>query len=221
MTAKKKNAPRNDVSFPIVIPVAIMPAGSQQYITAPRNVEPYEPDGLWRTVKRAANDFADATEAGVVGFSSGLTLGNFDEGMGAATAMVTLNPDNYRLGRNATRLMQQDLQQRHPAIYGISEFAGAAMSPTGSLTKLVTPSKIANATVDTLLASAGYAENWKDFFENLPVEAIANIAGLHAEKLPWGRAFGIPFMKYGRKPFKELINYGADKAKNWYYDDDE
>ncbi len=173
-----------------------------------------ESGSAWNTIKRAAENFADATEAGAVGYTSGLTLGNFDEGMGAATAIVTLNPDNYKLGRDATRQLQNDLQQRHPYIYGGAEFVGAMRSPTDYLTKLVTPSKIVGAAVNTIFASAGYAENWKDFGENLIANGIANTAGLKLEKLPWNKGAG----KWIKRPVKQGLNYLADKTKNWYYD---
>ena len=194
-----------------------MPAGTQQQITMPRNQFQQESGGVWNTIKRTAENFADATEAGTVGYTSGLTLGNFDEGMGAATALVTGNSDHYRLGRDATRQLQNDLQQRHPYIYEGAEFVGAMASPTDYLTKFVTPSKIADATVSTLAASAGYAKNWKDFGENLIANGVANTAGLIFDQLSRSKGVG----RLIRKPVKQLLNYSTDKAKNWYYDGDD
>ena len=62
-------------------------------------------------------------------FSTGITLGNFDEVMGGATAALTGNPDNYSMGRDAVRQLQKEHSQRHPYIYGGAEFVGAMMAP--------------------------------------------------------------------------------------------
>ena len=86
------------LTMPVDTQQLTMPAGTQQQITMPRNQFQQESGGVWNTIKRTAENFADATEAGTVGYTSGLTLGNFDEGMGAATALVTGNSDHYRLG---------------------------------------------------------------------------------------------------------------------------
>ena len=205
------------LTMPVDTQQLTMPAGTQQQITMPRNQFQQESGGVWNTIKRTAENFADATEAGTVGYTSGLTLGNFDEGMGAATALVTGNSDHYRLGRDATRQLQNDLQQRHPYIYEGAEFVGAMASPTDYLTKFVTPSKIADATVSTLAASAGYAKNWKDFGENLIANGVANTAGLIFDQLSRSKGVG----RLIRKPVKQLLNYSTDKAKNWYYDGDD
>ncbi len=43
---------------------------------------------VWENIKKWGNSFAKATEAGSVRFTSGLTLGNFDEGAGLLTASL-------------------------------------------------------------------------------------------------------------------------------------
>lgn len=179
----------------------------------------------WDRVKNAANNFAGGTEAFSVGYATGATLGNFDEGMGTATAVVTLNPNNYALGRDATRQLQNDLQQQHPIAYGAGEFTGAMTTPLHLVKDTTFANKALNAATDTLNASAGYAENWDDFGTNLAVNGIANNIGLQVEQLPMWRAAGSTlgkfFAKNGLKTVKQSINSFADKMKNIYYNDDE
>lgn len=85
--------------------------------------------------------------------------------------------------------------------------------------------KALNAATDTLNASAGYAENWDDFWTNLAVNGAANNIGLQVEQLPMWRAAGSTlgkfFAKNGLKTVKQGINSFADKMKNMYYNDDE
>lgn len=179
----------------------------------------------WDRVKNAANNFAGGTEAFSVGYATGATLGNFDEGMETATAVVTLNPNNYALGRDATRQLQNDLQQQHPIAYGAGEFTGAMTTPLHLVKDTTFANKALNAATDTLNASAGYAENWNDFGTNLAVNGIANNIGLQVEQLPMWRAAGSTlgkfFAKNGLKTVKQGINSFADKMKNIYYNDDE
>ncbi|MBQ9035069.1 MAG: hypothetical protein IJ099_03785 [Alphaproteobacteria bacterium] len=145
-------------------------------------------------------------------------MNNFnDEGMGVATAAVTLNSDNYGMGRDATRQLQKDLQQRHPLVYGTSEFIGAMTTPLHLVKDATFANKAFNAATDTLNASAGYAENWNDFGTNMLVNGIANAAGLQTEYLPIFRAAGRPLVQWGKKAFKQGINFSADKAKDMYY----
>jgi len=148
---------------------------------------------------------------------------NFDEAMGTATAAVTGNPNNYTLGRDATRQLQNNLQKQHPYVYGGAEFAGAMTTPMHLVKDTTFANKAVNAFTDTLNASAGYAQNWKDFGTNLAVNGIANSAGLSFDKVPLGRASARPFMQLGKKIFKQGINSSADKIKNTFYnkDDDE
>ena len=146
-----------------------------------------------------ANNFADATEAATVGYATGATLGNFDEAMGAATAAVTLNPDNYTMGRDAVRKLQNDLSHRHPWAYGVGEFTGAMTTPM-HLTKDTTfANKALNAFTDTISASVGYANDWNDFATNLAVNGATNWLGLKAEQLPIFRASARPLMQLGKK----------------------
>ena len=81
--------------------------------------------------------------------------------------------------------------------------------------------KALNAVTDTLNASAGYAENWKDFGNNLVVNGIANTAGLIADKISLGRAAGRPLVQWGKKFFKQGLNSSADKLKNTFYNDED
>lgn len=72
-----------------------------------------------------------------------------------------------------------------------------------------------------LNASAGYAENWDDFWTNLAVNGAANMIGLQVEQLlVWrvaGSTLGKFFAKNGLKTVKQGINSFADKMKNMYY----
>ena len=205
-----------------------MPAGSEQQITMPSyelQQQLQQPQtSAWDKVKNAANNFAGGTEAFSVGYATGATLGNFDEGMGAATAAVTFNPNNYTMGRDATRQLQNDLQQQHPIAYGVGEFAGAMTTPMHLAKGDNFKQKAFNAFTDTINASAGYAENWNDFGTNLAVNGIANIAGLTLDKIPITRAVGNTTAKLltnGRKVVKQGINSFGDKLKKMYYKDDE
>ena len=204
-------------------PIPVATAVSQQPVQ--NSVQSQPNTSAWDRVKNAANNFAGGTEAFSVGYATGATLGNFDEGMGTATAVVTLNPNNYALGRDATRQLQNDLQQQHPIAYGAGEFTGAMTTPLHLVKDTTFANKALNAATDTLNASAGYAENWDDFGTNLAVNGIANNIGLQVEQLPMWRAAGSTlgkfFAKNGLKTVKQGINSFADKMKNIYYNDDE
>ena len=63
--------------------------------------------------------------------------------------------------------MKNDLRERHPYIYGGAEFIGAMTSPMHLFKDTTKVNKALNAAADTLNASAGYAENWNDFGNNL------------------------------------------------------
>ena len=200
-----------------------MPAGTQQQITMPSYElqQKMQQPSTWDKVKNAANNFAGGTEAFSVGYATGATLGNFDEEMGAATAAVTLNPNNYSMGRDAIRQLQNDLQQQHPWAYGVGEFTGAMTTPMHLVKGDNFKQKAFNAFTDTLNASAGYAENWNDFGTNLAVNGIANAAGLPIDVIPFTRAAGRPLVQFGKKFIKQGINSSADKMKNMYYKEDE
>ena len=178
-------------------------------------------NSTWDTLKNAANNFAGGTEAFSVGYATGASLGNFDEGMGLATAALTGNSDNYTMGRDAVRQLQNNLQQQHPWAYGVGEFAGAMQTPMHLAKDTTSGYRAFNAATDTLNASAGYAENWNDFATNLAVNGIANNVGLKFEQLPIFRASGRPLVQWGKKVFKQGINSSADKMKNTYYNNDE
>ena len=198
-----------------------MPAGSEYYITTPKPQEP----SSWDKIKDWAENTGDAMQAGAVGYATGATLGNFDEGIGAATSAVTGNPDNYNMGRDATRQLQNELQQRYPYIYGGAEFVGAMTTPMHLAKGENFKQKAFNALTDTLNASAGYAENWNDFLTNLAVNGIANNVGLTVDKIPYLRAVGSTAGKFVAKNspkfIKQGINSSADKLKNMYYKEDE
>ena len=194
-----------------------MPVESQYQITMPSPQEP----STWDKFKNWAENTGDAMQAASVGYATGASLGNFDEAMGTATAAVTGNPDNYIMGRDAVRQLQNDLQQRHPYIYGGAEFVGAMQTPMHLFKDTTFANKARNAITDTISASAGYAENWDDFATNLAVNGAANIAGLSLERLPIGRAFnsstGKKLLTNGYKFARQGINSVADKFKNRYY----
>ena len=204
-------------------PIPVATAVSQQPVQ--NSVQSQPNTSAWDRVKNAANNFAGGTEAFSVGYATGATLGNFDEGMGTATAAVILNPNNYAMGRDATRQLQNDLQQQYPIAYGAGEFTGAMTTPLHLVKDTTFANKALNAATDTLNASAGYAENWNDFATNLAVNGIANNIGLQVEQLPMWRAAGSTlgkfFAKNGLKTVKQGINSFADKMKNMYYNNDE
>lgn len=201
-----------------------MPTGSEQQITMPRPQRPT----TWDKLTDWAENTGDAMQAGGVGYATGTTLGNFDEAMGATTAAVTLNPNNYTMGRDAIRQLQKELQQRHPYIYSGAEFVGAMTTPLHLVKDTNFTNKAFNALTDTLNASAGYAENWNDFGKNLIANGTANWLGLKAEQLPIWRATGSmagKLLTSGKKIAKQGLNYSTDKLKNMFYnkekDDDE
>ena len=74
---------------------------------------------------------------------------------------------------------------------------------------------VLNAVANTGIASAGYAENWKDFGTNLVANGVANGIGLGFEKVPFTR--GVMATNLGRKFIKQGLNSLADKAKNLFY----
>ncbi len=176
----------------------------------------------WDTVKQLGNNFADATEAGVVGYATGASLGNFDEAMGGAATAFGVD---YKGARDAVRQLQNNLSQQHPWAYGVGEFAGAMTTPMHLAKDTTFANKALNAATDTLNASAGYAENWNDFAANLVVNGIANTLGLGLERLPIGRAFnsntGKQLLSNGFKFARQGINSSADKIKNMYYKNEE
>ena len=120
-----------------------------------------------------------------------------------ASSAVTFNPNNYTMGRDATRQLQNDLQQQHPIAYGVGEFTGAMTTPMHLAKDTTFANKALNAFTDTINASAGYAENWNDFGTNLVANGLANIAGLGLEGLPVGRAFN---SSTGKKYWQMVIN---------------
>ena len=180
----------------------------------PQQQAQQQPDpSIWDTVKQLGNNFADATEAGVVGYATGASLGNFDEAMGGAATAFGVD---YKGARDAVRQLQNNLSQQHPWAYGVGEFAGAMTTPMHLVKDSTFANKALNAATDTLNASAGYAENWNDFATNLAVNGIANIAGLPIDKIPYTRGGSV----VGRKFIKQGINSVADKLKNIYYVDE-
>ncbi|MBP5353096.1 MAG: hypothetical protein J6Y91_04960 [Alphaproteobacteria bacterium] len=193
-----------------------MPAQSQQYITMPSYEAQQQQTSTLDKFKDWARNTGDAMQAAAVGYTTGATLGNFDEAMGA-TAAVTGNPNNYAMGRDAVRQLQNDLQQRHPYIYGGAEFVGAMTTPMHLFKDTTFANKVRNAFTDTLNASAGYANNWNDFATNLVANGAANMVGLTGEKLPFWRAVG----STGKKIVKQGINSFADNVKNIFYNEED
>ena len=203
------------------IPQLKMPADAVQQIKMRMPQKPEDGSML----KQWAENTGDAMQAGAVGYTTGATLGNFDEAMGAATAAVTFNPNNYAIGRDATRQLQEDLQKRHPYIYGGAEFVGAMTTPMHLVKDTAFTNKAFNALTDTISASTGYAENADDFVANLAVNGMANGIGLKVEQLPMFRAIGNNIGKWmaknGPKFIKQGINSFADKMKNMFYSREE
>ena len=126
-------------------------------------------------------------------------------------------PNNYTMGRDATRRLQNDLQQRHPYIYGSAEFVGAMTTPMHLVKDTTSANKAFNALTDTISASAGYADDWNDFGTNLAVNGFTNSIGLGVGLTPIGRGLGAT----GKKIIKQSFNFLTDKAKNMFYKEDE
>ncbi|MBP5353366.1 MAG: hypothetical protein J6Y91_06375 [Alphaproteobacteria bacterium] len=202
-----------------------MPAGSEQQLVMPSYEVQQQLDqsrtSTWDKIKDWAHHTGDAMQAAAVGYTTGATLGNFDEAMGTATALTIGNSHNYAVGRDATRQLQADLQQRHPYIYGGAEFVGSMTTPMHLYKDTTFANKARNALTDTLNASAGYAENWNDFATNLVANGAANWLGLKFEQLPLWRASARPIVQIGKKIFKQGINSSADKAKKLFYKKEE
>ena len=99
--------------------------------------------------------------------------------------------------------------------------AGAMTTPMHLVKDTTFANKALNAFTDTLNASAGYAQNWKDFGTNLVANGAANWLGLKFEQLPIFRASAKPLMQLGKKFFKQGINSSADKMKNTFYNKDD
>ena len=127
---------------------------------------------------------------------------------GAMTAALSKN--NYELGRDVTRQLQNELKERHPYLYGGAEFLGAVQSPAHLFRGATKLKNAMNATTDTLAASAGYAENWKDFAANMMANGLANAVGVKMDKLPLMRATGVGT----RKILTQGVNYITNKFKD-------
>ena len=185
--------------------------------SAVSRIQPQHPNNVWDNIKQLGNDFANKVEAGTVGYATGASLGNFDEAMGGAAMAFGVD---YKGTRDAVRQLQKNLSQQHPYTYKGMEMIGASTTPIQLFRGTSRGVQAANALTDTLNASAGYAENWKDFGLGLISNGIANGIGYKAKYLPSGRALG----NIGRKAFtqgiSQGINYFTDNLKNIFYDRD-
>ena len=150
---------------------------------------------FWDKLKNWGNNFADATQAATVGYTTGATLGNFDEAMGVATAALSGNKANYALGRDATRQLQNDLQKRHPYLYGGAEILGATAASA-----FISPSTV------PVVAGVGYADN----LENVPENFVKNLAVLRATR-------GIQKLPFASKNIRNFLQNTA----SWYLLDKE
>ena len=153
----------------------------------------------WDTVKQWGNDFADTIEAGAVGYTTGATLGNFDEAMGVATAALTGNSDNYSMGRDAVRQLQKEHSQRHPYIYNIAETLGSATTPMHLFkTSKTAPlarhyaNRLYNGVMDTGIATLGYSDlsNPNDALKNAGKIGLGNALGNYWGTRMLGRGGG-------------------------------
>ena len=169
-------------------------------------------NNTWDVIKDWGENFADSTQAASVAYTTGLTLGNFDEAFGKATALLTGNSDNYTKGRDAVRQLQNDLSQRHPYVYGGAEFLGAVQSPLQLFKGAKKFDNVLNAAVNTAVASAGYAENGKDFGTNLIANGAGNTIGVKMNQLPFFRAAGVG----ARKALTQGINYVTSKIMDGF-----
>ena len=153
----------------------------------------------WDTVKQWKDNIADGMQAGAVGYTTGVTLGNFDEAMGTATAALTGNPDNYKMGRDATRKLQNDLRERHPYIYNIAETIGTVTTPmrlfkaskTAPLARH-SANRLYNGIMDTGIATIGYSDlsNPYDVLKNAGAIGLGNAAGIALGNRMLGRGGG-------------------------------
>ena len=112
---------------------------------------------LWEKIKNHIENFANKTEAAALGFASGISLGNFDEVMGAASNMLTNN--NYFNARDAVRELQMQHKNNNKSIYGGAEIAGATIA-----------NKFVKSKYYPVIAGIGYADKSSD----IPVETIKN-----------------------------------------------
>ena len=177
----------------------------------------------WDTVKQWGKIFADTVEAGVVGYTTGATLGNFDEAMGGATAALTGNPDNYGMGRDATRKLQNDLRERHPYIYNIAETLGTVTTPmrlfraskTAPLARH-SANRLYNGIMDTGIATIGYSDlsNPYDVLKNAGAIGLGNAAGIALGNRMLGRGGG----NMARIGFDALGNSMSNAMTNWFND---
>ena len=211
IAANIENMQNNTTPIPMA---TATPQMTTQPITSQVQQQPNK--SAWDTVKQWGNDFANATEAGVVGYATGASLGHFDEAMGGATTAFGVD---YKGARNAVRQLQNNLSQQNPYIYKGMEMIGAATTPIQLLRGTSRGVQAANALADTINASVGYAENWKDFGLGLISNGISNVIGYKAKYSPGGRALG----NIGRKAFTQGINQGlnyfTDNLKNIFYDE--
>jgi len=163
-----------------------MPVGSEQQITMPRPQEP----SAWDKFKNWAENTGDAMQAASVGYATGATLGNFDEAMGAATAAVTFNPDNYTMGRDAVRQLQENLKNNYPNIYNGAEIAGVTHT-----------NKYIPSSVMPVITGIGYANS----LDNIPANIMQNAAVSRASK----GMQKIPLFS------QDVLNFGQNLA-SWY-----
>ena len=180
------------------------------------NYNPAVQQQLSSALIEALKKFGEATKAASVGYTTGTSLGNFDEAMGT---LATPFGVDYKGARDSVRQLQNNLSQQHPYVYKGMEMIGAATTPLQLFKGASRGVQAANAVADTIYASAGYAENWNDFGLGLISNGIANGIGYKAKYSPGGRALG----NIGRKAFTQGINQGlnyfTDNLKNVFYDE--
>ena len=174
----------------------------------------------WDVVKQWGNNFADATEAGVVGYATGASLGNFDEAMGGAATALGVD---YQGARDAVRQLQNNLSQQHPYVYGGAETLGAATTPMHFFKdprylffSRQARNNLYNALTDTALATLGYADlnNSSDVIKNALSIGAGNVAGYKIGDHLLGRGIG----NISRIGFNAAGNVLGDNIINWLYD---
>lgn len=143
-------------------------------------------------LKTWGDNFADATQALAVGYTTGATLGNFDEAMGAASMSVS---GNYIHNRDAVRKMQNELKEMHPYLYGGAEILGAT-----------TASAFIPSPAIPVIAGVGYADN----LDNVPENLVKNLAVLRATR-------GIQKLPFASKNIRNFLQNSA----SWYLLDKE
>ena len=87
--------------------------------------------------------------------------------------MLSGNENNYDIARDAVRGLQNDLNERHPYLYGGSEVLGATMA-----------SRFTKPIVAPVIAGVGYADEKDDVLTNIGKNMLVSRFTNGIQKLP-------------------------------------